>query len=222
MSKCCQCNRVTFQPFSDHAGNVICKDCLMPKSDELTKLRAQLEAERGWHKVVQECEQIFGCEDTAESPLMSNLPNLVRDFKTSRVGELETQLESERSARQSAEAALVDLQRLLWEERECHAQFVNDMGTTCWECPECGHAISGRGCVWCELKTEKAAHEETRRELAALQDQLEKAPEADCNYLEDPDWGMVYQLSYTNFEMEKLDIAKNKKKRMKLVPVEEA
>jgi hypothetical protein len=31
--------------------------------------------------VVVECERILGCPDTADSPLMSNLPNLVRDLK---------------------------------------------------------------------------------------------------------------------------------------------
>ena len=34
-----------------------------------------------WHDVVKKCEQILGCEDTADSPLQSNLPNLVRDLK---------------------------------------------------------------------------------------------------------------------------------------------
>lgn len=34
-----------------------------------------------WHKVVVECEKILGCEDTAESPHASNLPNLVRNTK---------------------------------------------------------------------------------------------------------------------------------------------
>lgn len=38
-------------------------------------------SERTWHDVVVECERILGCPDTAESPLMSNLPNLVRDLK---------------------------------------------------------------------------------------------------------------------------------------------
>lgn len=35
----------------------------------------------GWHEVVKHCEEVLGCEDTAESPLMSNLPNLVRDLR---------------------------------------------------------------------------------------------------------------------------------------------
>ena len=39
-------------------------------------------SERTWHDVVVECEEILGCEpgDTAESPLSSNLPNLIRDL----------------------------------------------------------------------------------------------------------------------------------------------
>jgi len=39
-------------------------------------------SERTWHDVVVECEKILGCEpgDTAESPLSSNLPNLIRDI----------------------------------------------------------------------------------------------------------------------------------------------
>ena len=35
-----------------------------------------------WNDVVKKCEQILGCEDTADSPLQSNLPNLVRDLKS--------------------------------------------------------------------------------------------------------------------------------------------
>ena len=34
-----------------------------------------------WYDVVIECEKILGCTDTAVSPFMSNLPNLVRDLK---------------------------------------------------------------------------------------------------------------------------------------------
>ncbi len=34
-----------------------------------------------WHDIVKECEQLLGCPDTAESPLMCNLPNLIRDLK---------------------------------------------------------------------------------------------------------------------------------------------
>jgi hypothetical protein len=40
------------------------------------------DGKKDWHDVVVECEGILGCKDTAESPLMSNLPNLVRDIKT--------------------------------------------------------------------------------------------------------------------------------------------
>ena len=38
-------------------------------------------SERTWHDVVVECERIMGCPDTADSPTMSNLPNLIRDLK---------------------------------------------------------------------------------------------------------------------------------------------
>ena len=34
-----------------------------------------------WHDVVKECERVIGCEDSAASPLMCNLPNLIRDLK---------------------------------------------------------------------------------------------------------------------------------------------
>jgi len=34
-----------------------------------------------WRDVIKECERILGCDDTAESPLMSDLPNLIRDLK---------------------------------------------------------------------------------------------------------------------------------------------
>lgn len=33
----------------------------------------------GWRDVVQQCEKIAGCHDTADRPLMSNLPNILRD-----------------------------------------------------------------------------------------------------------------------------------------------
>lgn len=34
-----------------------------------------------WHDVIKECEQVLGCEYPAESPLMCNLPNLIRDLQ---------------------------------------------------------------------------------------------------------------------------------------------
>ncbi len=34
-----------------------------------------------WHDVIKECEQVLGCEDSAVSPLMCNLPNLIRDLQ---------------------------------------------------------------------------------------------------------------------------------------------
>ena len=37
--------------------------------------------EHTWHDVVKECEQILGCDDTAKSPLQSNLPNLIRSLQ---------------------------------------------------------------------------------------------------------------------------------------------
>lgn len=36
---------------------------------------------KNWEDIVQECEQILGCKDHAQSPLMSNLPNSIRDLK---------------------------------------------------------------------------------------------------------------------------------------------
>ena len=40
----------------------------------------KVERERdGWHRVVRECERLFKTPDTAESALMSNLPNLIRN-----------------------------------------------------------------------------------------------------------------------------------------------
>lgn len=37
--------------------------------------------EKTWQDVVVECEGILDCEETAESPWMSNLPNLIRDLR---------------------------------------------------------------------------------------------------------------------------------------------
>ena len=34
-----------------------------------------------WHDVIKECEQVLGCEYSADSPLMCNLPNLIRDLQ---------------------------------------------------------------------------------------------------------------------------------------------
>lgn len=34
-----------------------------------------------WHDVIKECEKVIGCEYSAKSPLMCNLPNLIRDLK---------------------------------------------------------------------------------------------------------------------------------------------
>lgn len=39
------------------------------------------DVQKTWHDVVKECEEIVGCTDTAESPLSSNLHNIVRDLK---------------------------------------------------------------------------------------------------------------------------------------------
>ena len=43
------------------------------------RLETELNIAYGWHEVVKHCEEIFKTDDTAESPLMSNLPNLVRN-----------------------------------------------------------------------------------------------------------------------------------------------
>lgn len=44
---------------------------------------AELERERnGWHSVVKECERVVDAVGTAESPLMSNLANILRDWKS--------------------------------------------------------------------------------------------------------------------------------------------
>jgi len=37
--------------------------------------------DKTWEDVVHECERILGCTDRSESPLVANLPNLVRDLK---------------------------------------------------------------------------------------------------------------------------------------------
>ena len=34
-----------------------------------------------WHDVVKECEKILELQGTATSPLSSNLPNIIRDWK---------------------------------------------------------------------------------------------------------------------------------------------
>src|SRR5690606_28021517 len=38
----------------------------------------------------------------------------------------------------------------LAEQKRRHNQFVIDMGTTCYACPDCGHARTARECVWCD------------------------------------------------------------------------
>lgn len=57
-------------------------DCLRRQLASAAARIRELEAERdGWHRVVVDCERVLGCPDTAESPRMSNLANLCRDFK---------------------------------------------------------------------------------------------------------------------------------------------
>jgi hypothetical protein len=68
-----------------------CPECLEAgtapsqlEKKEKDALRAELAALQtqadGWHRVVIDCERILGCVgDTASSPTMSNVPNLVRD-----------------------------------------------------------------------------------------------------------------------------------------------
>ncbi len=51
------------------------------KSERAAGTSAPACSGRTWHDVVIECERILGCPDTAASPTMSNLPNLVRDLK---------------------------------------------------------------------------------------------------------------------------------------------
>jgi hypothetical protein len=38
-------------------------------------------SEMTWQDVVQECEKLFDCPDTAVSPIRSNLPNLIRNLQ---------------------------------------------------------------------------------------------------------------------------------------------
>ena len=44
------------------------------------RLEKALTEQEGWHEVVKHCEEILKCSDTAKSPIMSNLPNIVRDM----------------------------------------------------------------------------------------------------------------------------------------------
>ncbi len=50
--------------------------------EDFAKTIWQESAKQGekWHDIIKECEQLLGCPDTAESPLMCNLPNLIRDL----------------------------------------------------------------------------------------------------------------------------------------------
>lgn len=44
------------------------------------RLEKENKRSKGWHDVVINCEKLFKCDDgTAKSPIMSNLPNLIRD-----------------------------------------------------------------------------------------------------------------------------------------------
>ena len=78
----------------DGGKHIVCLPCKIKKlDDELTlakirvdiledEKRKHLRGELTWHQVVVECEKIFSCDDTAENPLMSNLPNLVRALRS--------------------------------------------------------------------------------------------------------------------------------------------
>jgi len=81
---------------------------------ELLEAEKQRDTDRidhdGWHKIVIECENIFGCADTAENPWSSNLPNLIRDLMFIRLaGEEEKgkRLKRERDKAEQAHAALL-------------------------------------------------------------------------------------------------------------------
>ncbi len=45
--------------------------------DDIARMATELTE---WHILIAECEELFGCEETATSPVMSNLPNLIRDM----------------------------------------------------------------------------------------------------------------------------------------------
>ena len=67
---------------------------------KIVNLRAQLEAERDEHGYAEQ----------------------IRKELEDQIDDMDEQFTTERSARQSAESALVDLQRLLWEKRERHEE----------------------------------------------------------------------------------------------------
>jgi hypothetical protein len=51
---------------------------------EISDIVEAVQEMTGWHDIVKQCEEILKCEDSAESPLHSNLPNLVRDLRLSK------------------------------------------------------------------------------------------------------------------------------------------
>ncbi|MDY0188672.1 MAG: hypothetical protein RBR16_12195 [Syntrophus sp. (in: bacteria)] len=51
------------------------------KNSEKAEKLLRMVKDDTWHKVVVECESLFKCTDTAESPTMSNLPNLIRNLQ---------------------------------------------------------------------------------------------------------------------------------------------
>lgn len=57
---------------------------LYEPQDWKAKYEAVMEERHGWHGVVKDCERVVEAVGTAESPLMSNIANLVRDIKTER------------------------------------------------------------------------------------------------------------------------------------------
>jgi hypothetical protein len=82
--------------------------------DDLRKLAGQAE---DWHKVVVQCEEIIGTSGTAKSPLLSNMPNLVRDLKT-QTQTLQNRLSRKTRRTQIQDERIAQLEAALAEARK--------------------------------------------------------------------------------------------------------
>ncbi len=129
-------------------------------------------AEQGdWERVVHGCEKILGCPDRSESPLQSNLPNLIRD-KLEDIHHLKAEIE-----RLKAENA--DLSRLAIYTDPSE----DDDGGTHFYYKDAWEALEEKGCV--ELPAEVERLKEALLEVRMNTEHREACPaynvaEAEC------------------------------------------
>jgi hypothetical protein len=98
----------------ERVGEALCSEttrananaaALNERDAEMEKVKGEMD---GWRRVVTDCERIMDCPDTAQSPSMSNLPNIVRDLKRIHLPKAESALAALRAKVAEAVALLTE------------------------------------------------------------------------------------------------------------------